>query len=340
MTEIIKKFSVILTSLMIFVCQATIVSADEYTVDVEGFYAHPITNIIEDSGGEANAALGQSMVSGVVDSTGLLETDLDGNLYLSFTFNLMDSISDVNIQVQSPGSDTWTDLAHETVVEGNDQTSFQVQMPSQTAILRGSLFVKPMGRSVVFFFAVGNATTGNLTDIPSIKQDYSSANAPATPSTSTSTSSSSGSSSSNSSLGDVDGLTLSLSQGSSTSTSASTSNTNTSVNATSSSGFSSVDVLLLIIAANLISGTFFILLIFVIRQIVRAEFANLQKSTKINQPTNQPTKAEKSYLKVVNPKENEDIAKESSTAKVDQNIYDNLSEEQWEYLIRNESKIK
>lgn len=152
----------------------------------------PQTGIIEDSGGESNAALGQSMVEGVVESVGLLETDLDENQYLAFTFNLMDSISDVAIQTQGATSDDWNDVAFEIVAEGNDNKSFLIPVPTQSTIFRVSLFVKPMGRSVLFFMGAGN-TTG----IPATKQNVS-GSAPTGGGTTTSTG-----------LGDVQGLILS-----------------------------------------------------------------------------------------------------------------------------------
>ncbi len=233
------------------------VCAEEYTVDIQGFYAHPITGIIEDSGGEANAALGQSMVEGVVGSLGLLETDLEENQYLAFTFHLMDSISEVSIETQGSNSDTWNLVAHEEVADGEDQKSFVIPIPSQSTLLRVKLFVLPMGRSVVFFMGAGNASTGNKTDIPATKQNVSGSSTTTTTTTTSSTSS----------LGDVDGMVLSVGSATSTAqTSAPVSPENKSTDS-----ISTVDILFLIVAANLISGLFLAVAFFLIRHIVRTE---------------------------------------------------------------------
>lgn len=233
------------------------VSAEEYTVDLQGYYAHPITGVIEDSGGEANAALGQSMVEGVVESVGLLETDLNENQYLAFTFHLMDSISDVSIQIQGSSSDLWTDVTPEIVAEATDRKSFIVPVPTQSTILRVSLFVKPMGRSVVFFMGAGNAVLGNTTGIPATKQTVST-----TPSTGSSSSSSSG-------LGDVQGLILS----DTTTGSTSSGGTVASPGQTSSAQgtLKSTDILLLLVAANLVTALLLGFAFFVIGHIVKTE---------------------------------------------------------------------
>lgn len=256
-------------------------AAEEYTVEIAGYYAHPTTGIIEDSGGEANHALGQSMVAGVVDSVGLLETDLDGNLYLSVTFHLMDSISDVSIQVQESGADSWETVAHETVEEGNDQATFQVALPSQNAILRGSLFVLPMGRSVVFYMAAGNATAGNTTAIPAIKQNVSGSSTPSTPSTSTTTTSTTTTPSDTTLSGD--GLILSTNQSSSNTTSQSTSTSQGTWVGESdgTGGLSVVEFILIIVAANLVSGAMLCALLFMIMRVKRTE-ATLEELVKIH----------------------------------------------------------
>lgn len=248
----------IFTAVLAICLLALPVFAEEYTVDLQGYYAHPITGIIEDSGGEANAALGQSMVEGVVEAVGLLETDLNENQYLAFTFNLMDSISDVKIQTQGSSNDSWNDVDFEIVAEGNDNKSFLIPVPTQSTILRVSLFVKPMGRSVLFFMGAGNATVGNTTGIPATKQNFSGANTPSSGSTTTS-----------SGLGDVQGLILSGSTSSGSVTSGAV--TSGAVSSSTQTTVKSTDVLLLIVAANLVTALLLSFAFFVIRHIVKTE---------------------------------------------------------------------
>ena len=138
----------------------------------QGLYRHPVTGIIEDSGGESSEALGQSMVTSVVVPQALMETGADGSLYLSLRFNLMSNISDVSFAVQTPGQSEWTPVGYEITGSGEDTQDLRFPVPGKDAILRCQLFVVPMGRSVVFYVTVSDFTDGNPGNFAQMDADY------------------------------------------------------------------------------------------------------------------------------------------------------------------------
>ena len=126
-----------------------------------GHYRHPVSNTIEDSGGESSFALGQSMVESVVSGEAMLETAADGNLYLSLRFNLMSNISDVDLKVQRPNDDQWTSVGFDRTAEGEDSADLRLPVPARDAIVRAECFVDAMGRSVIFYVTVDGFAEGN-----------------------------------------------------------------------------------------------------------------------------------------------------------------------------------
>ena len=68
-------------------------SGNVYTCVIHPCYAHPVTGVIEDSGGEASYATGQGMVDGAVYTTGILELTDSGEYYLTIRMSLMDYTS-------------------------------------------------------------------------------------------------------------------------------------------------------------------------------------------------------------------------------------------------------
>ena len=126
-----------------------------------GCYRHPVTGVIEDSGGESSEALGQSMVNSVVSTDALIETTADGRMYLSLRFNLMSNISDTDFRVQKPGDTSWTPVAAERTAQGEDTANLRLPIPGKDAIVRAECFVDAMGRPVVFYVQLGTFASGN-----------------------------------------------------------------------------------------------------------------------------------------------------------------------------------
>ena len=70
-------------------------SGTVYSCVINRCYRHPITKVIEDSGGENSYATGQGMVEGCVYSNGILEVTDDGAYYLTIRMSLMDYTVDI-----------------------------------------------------------------------------------------------------------------------------------------------------------------------------------------------------------------------------------------------------
>ena len=68
-------------------------SGSIYTCSITTSYTHPVTGVIEDSGGEASAATGQGMAESAVGTQGILEVTDSGKYYLTVRFSLMDYAS-------------------------------------------------------------------------------------------------------------------------------------------------------------------------------------------------------------------------------------------------------
>ena len=149
------------------------------TATVHGWYRHPVTGVIEDSGGEPSFALGQSMVDSLVTPDGLMEEGADGNYYLSVRFKLMDNVSEVNLTAQKPGDAQWAPAAYESTGKGDDQEDFRIAIPSKNAVIRAECFVEAMGRSVVFYMTADNFTSGNAAGFARMDENHTIAAAPA-----------------------------------------------------------------------------------------------------------------------------------------------------------------
>ena len=153
--------ALVLALVFCFSLSAFAAKADCESAVATGLYRHPVTGAIEDSGGESSEALGQSMVTSVVDPSALLETAADGSLWLSVRFNLMSNISDVKLHVQKPGQTDWTPVDFESTAKGADTEDLRLPFPSKDSILRAECFVDAMGRAVVFYVTLDDFTPGN-----------------------------------------------------------------------------------------------------------------------------------------------------------------------------------
>lgn len=145
-------------------------SGSVYTCTVNRCYAHPVTGVIEDSGGEASYATGQGMVEGCVYSSGILEVTDSGEYYLTIRMSLMDYTSGHTFQVQNVGDSGWS-TPSEIGVTGNGSDSngstadVCMRVPSENCVVRGSMYVEPMGRDVVFYIYPSDYKSGNSTDM-------------------------------------------------------------------------------------------------------------------------------------------------------------------------------
>ncbi len=145
-------------------------SGTVYSCTINRCYAHPVTGVIEDSGGESSYATGQGMVEGCVYSNGILEVTDDGAYYLTIRMSLMDYTSGHSFQVQSVGDSGWS-TPSEIGITGNGSDSngttadVCMRVPSENCVVRGSMYVEPMGRDVIFYLYPSNYSEGNNTDM-------------------------------------------------------------------------------------------------------------------------------------------------------------------------------
>ena len=142
-----------------------------YTCTITPCYRHPVTGVIEDSGGEASYATGQGMVESAVYGTGILEVTDTGEYYLTIRMSLMDYTSGHSFWVQNVGDTDWMTPAIGATGNGTDTTGTTtdicIQVPSENCVVRGAMYVEPMQRDVVFYFYPSNYVEGNNTDMNS-----------------------------------------------------------------------------------------------------------------------------------------------------------------------------
>ena len=167
--SVMMIFAFAMTALTGFsVGEAKAAGGNVYSCTVNRCYAHPVTGVIEDSGGESSYAIGQGMVEGCVYDTGMLEVTDGGAYYLTIRMSLMDFTSGHSFQVQTAGESGWTAVS-ELGITGNGSDSngktadVCMRVPSENCVVRGSMYVEPMGRDVIFYLYPSNFTEGNNT---------------------------------------------------------------------------------------------------------------------------------------------------------------------------------
>lgn len=140
-------------------------SGNVYSCQIARTYEHPVTGKVEDSGGSSSKATGQGMVEGAISSKGLLEVTDSGGYYLTFRISLVDYTSDLSFSVQKRGASGFQTQSVTQTATGKDNNGttkdLRIKLPSQDSIIRCSMYVKPMGRNVIFYFYPGNYTAGN-----------------------------------------------------------------------------------------------------------------------------------------------------------------------------------
>ena len=140
-------------------------SGTVYTCTVNRSYSHPVTGVVEDSGGEASYATGQGMVEGAVYGDGILEVTDSGGYYLTIRMSLMDYTSNQTFAVQNVGDSGWSSTGTAVTATGSDSNGTTadvcIQVPSENSIVRIGMYVTPMGRDVIFYVYPTNYSDGN-----------------------------------------------------------------------------------------------------------------------------------------------------------------------------------
>ncbi len=144
-------------------------SGTVYTCTVNPCYAHPVTGEIEDAGGSSSTATGQGMVEGALGGSGILEVADSGEYYLTVRMSLMDYSSGHSFQVQEVGGSGWNSVEASRTGSGSDDSGttadMRIQVPSESCVVRCSMYVEPMGRDVIFYFYPSDYAVGNTTNM-------------------------------------------------------------------------------------------------------------------------------------------------------------------------------
>lgn len=144
-------------------------SGTVYTCTVNPCYAHPVTGEIEDAGGSSSTATGQGMVEGALGGSGILEVTDGGEYYLTIRMSLMDYSSGHSFQVQEVGGSGWNSVEASRTGSGSDDSGttadMRIQVPSESCVVRCSMYVEPMGRDVIFYFYPSDYAVGNTTNM-------------------------------------------------------------------------------------------------------------------------------------------------------------------------------
>lgn len=136
-----------------------------YIAHAAPHYKHPSTGIIEDSGGEGSAVLGQSMTESATYSKALVEVDKNGNTYATIRLKMMDNIEKVGFQVD--GSAVSATTMQENL--GNNTADFRMRVNSERSIIRCNIYVTAMGREVVYYITLSNLQPGSGDFVTSVE---------------------------------------------------------------------------------------------------------------------------------------------------------------------------
>lgn len=138
-----------------------------YVATATPHYRHPQTGVIEDSGGDGSAVLGQSMTDSATYKQALVEVDSSGNTFVTVRLQLMDNIQ--NPQFQVDGSAVSATLMQEDY--SANTADYRMKVNSENSVIRCNMYVIAMGRSVIFYITVSNLQPGSGDFITSITVD-------------------------------------------------------------------------------------------------------------------------------------------------------------------------
>ena len=144
----------------------SVVSGKVYSCNIVPCYRHPVTNKVEDAGGESSYATGQGMVESVLKTSGMLEQTDNGQCYLTMRVGLIDYTSDHKFYVQKRGAASWQQVSPTVTKKGSDNNGktadYCISLSDKNSIVKVSMYVRPMGRNVVFYAYAKNFKSGNV----------------------------------------------------------------------------------------------------------------------------------------------------------------------------------
>lgn len=140
-----------------------------YLATATPHYKHPVSGVIEDSGGDGSAVLGQSMTESATYKQALVEVDPQGNTYVTIRLQVMDNIKDPQFQVD--GKTVSATLMQESYgsLSAENTADYCMKVNSENSIIRCNMFVIAMGREVIFYITVSNLQPGSGNFITTVK---------------------------------------------------------------------------------------------------------------------------------------------------------------------------
>lgn len=142
-----------------------------YTASTAPSYANPVTGAIEDSAGQSNVALAESMTTGCTYPAALVEKDTAGNTFVTLRFMLADQMGAMGFWADNGGDGAFTavEAAQMQVDSANNTADWRFQVPSEASNIRVSMYVTPMGRDVVYFTQLTGLAEGNTDAVPFVQ---------------------------------------------------------------------------------------------------------------------------------------------------------------------------
>lgn len=170
--KIVCCMSIALVVLMSLNCVSAFAASNGiYIATATPHYKHPTTGIIEDSGGESSAVLGQSMTESATYTKALVEVDSSGNTYVTVRLQLMDNIQNPKFKIDGNRNGSFSSVSASLMQEDytNNTADYRMKVPNENAIIRCTMYVVPMGRDVVFYITVSNLKAGSDNFVTSMK---------------------------------------------------------------------------------------------------------------------------------------------------------------------------
>lgn len=147
----ILQINIILMMLFMFISPVSALNDGAYLVSRSTSYTNPLTSKTED-GGE-NIALGESMVSNIVESQLLVE-QTNGKYYITVGLGLASNVSNVRFKVMTSSGSMSSVSATKTgssSANGDTVNHYRLQVSSLELYISPIMYVNPMGRDVQFF---------------------------------------------------------------------------------------------------------------------------------------------------------------------------------------------
>lgn len=147
----ILQINIILMMLFMFISPVSALNDGAYLVSCSTSYTNPLTGKTED-GGE-NIALGESMVSNIVESQLLVE-QINGKYYITVGLGLASNVSNVRFKVMTSSGSMSSVSATKTgssSANGDTVNHYRLQVSSLELYISPIMYVNPMGRDVQFF---------------------------------------------------------------------------------------------------------------------------------------------------------------------------------------------